>query len=410
MSKISIPVSVELVSNLAEQVRQQIGAAKAAMGGASAGGVSTPGVQSNGSPGINTANDIRQLNSLNAAAKQLEKALAAAAKQGLEIDVGDTSALEEAIAALEELAEKQKDLNVPMGGDLSQSLKDIERYKRSITNLDTLQKQMAARRSKVDAEETKRLKNAQAFADRVARGRATSAQARPVADYLRNSPNPVIRNAARSGEDPELAVRAAAPSHRAAEAVLEREANRVREGTGVGFVPQQQQSGTGKWAKRLAGAAGGAAAGMLSGGGGAGSAVAGALGAAAGAIPFVGPALGPIVGGAAGAVAQHMDNAYDEAVDTSTLRHSLGDASIEFDRLRDKTREATRGMGILDTESVKFAQHFAHTANLGGKKRRRRHRRRAEERLWILALAGHRSGAGRRILRKNAQSRCYVGR
>lgn len=55
--------------------------------------------------------------------------------------------------------------------------------------------------------------------------------------------------------------------------------------------------------------------------------------------------------------------ATEEAVGADTLKRTLGDVGVEFDKLRDELRAAGEGLGIASVEAVRLAQQFANVAN-----------------------------------------------
>jgi len=75
--------------------------------------------------------------------------------------------------------------------------------------------------------------------------------------------------------------------------------------------------------------------------------------------PMIGSALGGKIGGAADAGLSETEK---ESVSYSQLRHMVGAASIDFDKLRDSTRGLTEGFGVTYNETVELAKQFAHTA------------------------------------------------
>lgn len=365
MSGIKIPVTVDLVSNLSEQVKREAEKTKTGL--------------NNGSLGLNTSDDIKQVNALNSAVQKLKVGIAEANKQGLDITPADSGgAIADYHEAVDALTEKKKALDQSaISPDVDRALKDARAYQRELSAID---------------KSLKRINSAKQFSDKVAGRAASPAERESIASHLARSRNPLVRNAINSGDDFESAVRRAIPDKKAADTFLKHQAQVARVGTGVGLeidpaTGGARNAGSGvppmRGVSRFAGAAGGAMGGMLAGAGDGG--VFGSLGRMAG--TGIGMGAGAMIGGPAGAVAgagvaglltsalggigqkidQAMSDALQEGIDTSRLRHTLGDASIDFERLRDKTRLAAEGMGISYTESIKYAKQFAKTANVSGR-------------------------------------------
>lgn len=365
MSGIKIPVTVDLVSNLSEQVKREAEKTKTGL--------------NNGSLGLNTSDDIKQVNALNSAVQKLKTAITDANKQGVDITSVDSgSALSEYQGAIEAIAEAQKKLGkTSVSPDVDRALKEAKAYRRELSAID---------------KSLKRINSAKQFSDKVAGRAASPAEREAIAGHLARSRNSIVRNAINSGDDFEAAVRRAIPDKKAADALLKHQAQTARVGTGIGLeidpaTGGARNAGSGmppmRGVSRFAGAAGAAMGGMLAGAGDGG--VFGSLGRMAG--TGIGMGAGAMIGGPAGAVAgagiaglltsalggigqkidQAMSDALQEGIDTSRLRHTLGDASIEFGRLRDKTRLAAEGMGISYTESIKYAKQFTKTGNLSGR-------------------------------------------
>lgn len=61
------------------------------------------------------------------------------------------------------------------------------------------------------------------------------------------------------------------------------------------------------------------------------------------------------------------DMATEEAVGADTLKRSLGDLGVDFDRLRDSVRGAGDGLGVASVESMRLAQHMARVSNADGR-------------------------------------------
>lgn len=138
-------------------------------------------------------------------------------------------------------------------------------------------------------------------------------------------------------------------------------------GHGAGNGPAPYQSpGTqgGGWRRVAGGAAAGLAGGVASQVGGLGGGI--ASGALAGGLAGgpLGAGIGGLVGGLT-SILSMVTEARDLAVSFDTLKRSLGDVGISFDRLKDNSRGLADQYGLSDTEASSLMKRYAKTA--GGK-------------------------------------------
>lgn len=60
-----------------------------------------------------------------------------------------------------------------------------------------------------------------------------------------------------------------------------------------------------------------------------------------------------------GIAGRALDNATEEATGIDTLKRRMGDLGVDFDQLREKTRQAGHGLGVTYVESERLAQSYA---------------------------------------------------
>jgi flagellum-specific peptidoglycan hydrolase FlgJ len=68
---------------------------------------------------------------------------------------------------------------------------------------------------------------------------------------------------------------------------------------------------------------------------------------------------------AIGAIKNKVGDAQDEATAYTDLRHSIGQATTDFDTLRASLRDAARGLGVANNEVVQLGGQFARIAGVG---------------------------------------------
>lgn len=137
-----------------------------------------------------------------------------------------------------------------------------------------------------------------------------------------------------------------------------RRRRRNTEAEGEGEDNRTPGTGGPKWKRAIAGGAAGIAGGVAGQIGGTAGGV--ASGALAGGL--AGGPIGAVVGGLAGAITGLLGvvgEARDIAISLDTLKRTLGDTNISFDKLQDNTRSLADEFSLTDTEAVGLTKQYS---------------------------------------------------